>query len=98
MYFRFGCALVVVIIVSVAGIALEKRCLALRRAISRQHYRHDALADLYARLRLQTQQLGAPARVLDSLEKAATNPLGGEPEEDKAAPLVSAPHEDSASR
>ena len=68
MYFRFGSAVVLVTLVSVAGVAIEKHCLALRRAITRQHYRQDALSDQFGRLRLQTQQLGAPARLLEVLE------------------------------
>lgn len=68
MYFRFGSALVLVILMSVAGIAIEKQCLALRRAVIRQQYRRDVLGDQYARLRLQTQQLGAPVRLFEALE------------------------------
>jgi hypothetical protein len=68
MYFRFGAALVLTVLVAVAGIAIEKRCLALRRALSREHYRYEVLRDLYARQRLQTQQLGAPARLFEALE------------------------------
>lgn len=68
MYFRFGSALVMVVLVSLAGIALEKRNLGLRRDVSRQHFRMDVLRDTHAKLRLKTQQLGAPARVIESLE------------------------------
>ncbi len=57
MYFRFGAALVLAVLVAVSGIALEKRCLTLRRALAREHYRYEVLRDLYARQRLQTQQL-----------------------------------------
>jgi len=68
MYFRFGSALVLVMLMSFAGIAIEKQCLALRRAVIRQQYRREILGDEYARLRLQTQQLGAPVRLFDTLE------------------------------
>jgi hypothetical protein len=68
MYFRFGAALVLAVVVAVAGIAIEKRCLTLRRALTRDHYRYEVLRDLYARQRLQTQQLGAPARLFEALE------------------------------
>jgi hypothetical protein len=68
MYFRFGCALILVTLVSVAGIAIEKQCLTLRRALSRQQYRYDALCELSSRLRLKTQQLGAPSRLYEALE------------------------------
>lgn len=68
MFFRFGSALVLVVMVSMAGVALEKRTLELRRDVSRQHYQMDLLNDAYARARLRTQQLGAPERVIDALE------------------------------
>lgn len=68
MYFRFGSAVVVVVLISLAGTALEKRSLELRREIGRQHYRMEVLRERHARLRLRTQQLGAPVRMLDSLE------------------------------
>jgi hypothetical protein len=68
MYFRFGAALLLTILVAVAGIAIEKRCLSLRRACTCEHYRYEVLCDLYARQRLQTQQLGAPARLFEALE------------------------------
>jgi hypothetical protein len=72
MYFRFGSALVLLILVCVVGIAIEKRCLELRRAVSRQYYRRDALSDQFARLRLETQQLGAPGRLFENLETGST--------------------------
>ena len=69
MYFRFGSAIVLVVLISAAGIALEKRALEFRRKVSRQHYRMDVLRESYARLRLKTQQLGAPTQVIDALEE-----------------------------
>jgi hypothetical protein len=68
MYFRFGSALVLVFLMSVGGIAIEKQCLSLRRAVIRQQYRREILADEYARLRLETQQLGAPIRLFETLK------------------------------
>ncbi|HEX4069642.1 MAG TPA: hypothetical protein VHX68_00670 [Planctomycetaceae bacterium] len=56
------------ILMSVAGVAIEKQCLALRRSVMRQQYRREVLQDEYARLRLQTQQLGAPVRLFQALE------------------------------
>jgi len=54
---------------SIAGIAIEKQCLALRRSVMRQQYRREVLQDEYARLRLQTQQLGAPVRLFEALDE-----------------------------
>jgi hypothetical protein len=68
MYFRFGSALVLLILMSMAGVAIEKQCLALRRSVMRQQYRREVLQDEFARLRLQTQQLGAPVRLFQALE------------------------------
>lgn len=74
MYFRFGSALVLVIVMSVAGIAIEKQCLALKRTVIRQQYRREVLADEYARLRFETQQLGAPLRLFGGLERVRLEP------------------------
>lgn len=69
MYFRFGAAIVLVVVVSVIGVALETQSLSYRRAISRQRYRMDVLVEQYAQMRLQAQRLGAPARTIKSLEE-----------------------------
>jgi hypothetical protein len=69
MYFRFGAAIVLLVIVSVFGVALEKQNLHYRRAISQQRYRLDVLVEEYAQRRLQAQRLGAPARAIKSLEQ-----------------------------
>lgn len=58
-----------VVLISAAGIALEKERLNLDRRVSRQQYRLDVLRDRQARLRLRTEQLGAPNRTIDALEK-----------------------------
>lgn len=68
MYFRFASAVALVVLVSLAGIALEKRNLELRRSISRQHFQMDVLYNAHSRLRLKTQELGAPVRLLEPFE------------------------------
>ena len=68
MYFRFGAAIVLVVVISVVGVALEKQSLSYRRAISQQRYRMDVLVEQYAQMRLKAQRLGAPARTIKSLE------------------------------
>lgn len=70
MYFRFGSAIVLVVLISLVGIALEKRNLQLRRQVTRQRFRHDVLHDEHIRLRLETQRLGAPSQTIDAMEKA----------------------------
>jgi hypothetical protein len=69
MYFRFGSVLCLAAAVSLVGVAVEKSALELRRDISRQHYRLEVLQEEHARMRLQTQQLGAPRRMIDSIEE-----------------------------
>ena len=63
------------VLVSMAGVALEKQTLELRREVTRQYYRSDILLEQYARLRLKTQQLSAPHHVLDLLEDDAETAL-----------------------
>jgi hypothetical protein len=74
MFFRFGAAVALIVAVSLLGIALEKRTLALRRAISLQTYRAEQLDERRVQLRLRCEQLGAPGRLLESLETASNEP------------------------
>lgn len=69
MFFRFGAAITLLVLIALAGIALEKRNLARKQSLSLQVYRYDQLQDEYAKLKLRTQQLGAPARLLEELER-----------------------------
>lgn len=69
MYFRFSAAIVLVVLISVIGVALEKHSLSYRRAIAQQRFRLDVLVEEYAQKRLQAQRLGAPARTIKSLER-----------------------------
>jgi len=71
MFFRFGAALVLVVIVSLLGIALEKRILSLKRTISLQHYRCEQLREQRAQLGVRSEQLGAPARLIQAVEGGA---------------------------
>ncbi|MDA1229852.1 MAG: hypothetical protein O2856_03675 [Planctomycetota bacterium] len=63
MYFRFAAGLLLVVLVSMAGVWLEKQTLEMRRTVSVQYYQTDILLDLLVRLRLETQQLTAPAQL-----------------------------------
>lgn len=69
MFFRFGSALVLAVLISLGATDLEKRNLELRRAISRQHYRKEALLELYSAQRLAAQQSGAPPRLIEKLDQ-----------------------------
>jgi hypothetical protein len=68
VYFRFAAGLMLVVLVSMAGVWLEKQTLEMRRTISVQYYQTDVLFDLIVRLRLETQRLTAPAQ-LTQIEK-----------------------------
>ena len=67
MFFRFGSALVLVVLISLAGTTLEKRNLELRRVVSRQQYRLEILLEQHASNRVLAQQLGAPNRLVDKI-------------------------------
>src|SRR5947207_1300526 len=69
MFFRFGSALVLVVLLSLAGTALEKRNLELRRVVSRQQYRLEILLEKHAAHRVLAQQLGAPSRLVDKIDE-----------------------------
>ena len=69
MFFRFGSVLSLIVLVALTGTAIEKQILQLKRAITHQQYRVDALLDSHVRLRLEAQRLGTPASVLGPLER-----------------------------
>ncbi len=69
MFFRFGAALLLVVSVALTGTALETQNMALKRSLSQQNYQLDVLLETQAKLRLATQRLGAPAKLLDALER-----------------------------
>lgn len=71
MYFRFACALLLVVVISLAGAQIEKRNLELRRSITRQDFQRDVLREEYAQKRLQAQQLGTPERIMRMLEEGS---------------------------
>lgn len=68
MFFRFTVAIVAIVLISLLGIAIEKRNLELRREISQQHYRTEELLETHARLRQQTQHLGATSRLMEATQ------------------------------
>ena len=74
MFFRFISAIVLVVLVSMTGVVLEKRILDLRRDLSRQQYQTEVLLDQHTALRLRTQQLSSPDRVLETIEQQQLAP------------------------
>ncbi len=75
MYFRFATAIALLTAISLVGIAMDKQVLALKRAISLQHYQLDILREQEARLRLDVQRLEALVR-LQQLSRS-TQPAAG---------------------
>lgn len=59
LMFRFIAALALLVTVSLVGIALEKRELALKRAVTLQHYRMDQMLEERSRLRIRLHELAA---------------------------------------
>jgi hypothetical protein len=68
MFFRFGSAVVLVVLISLVGIAIEKQNLHQRRELSRQHYQMDVLRDEHTRLRLRCQSLASIERLFESVD------------------------------
>jgi hypothetical protein len=68
MFFRFASALALVVAISLAGTALEKRNLELKRMVSRQQYRLAVLLEQHAANRVLAHQLGAPHRLIDKID------------------------------
>lgn len=64
MFFRFAAVVAVLVGIALAGVSIEKRCLALRRSVSLQEYRRERLVDQRQRLRLQVEELSAIPRLV----------------------------------
>ncbi len=79
MFFRFGAAVLLIVVVSLLGIAIEKRALSLKRTISLQTYRAEQLQERCVRLRLQSEQLGAPSRLMQAIEAGRLDVTLAEP-------------------
>lgn len=97
MFFRFGSALILVVVTSLLGIFVEKQNLTLRREISRQHYRMDVLQEEHARLRLRSQQLAAVERLFDTIEDEESGLVPSEPGSNTILPAATpSQHDDSS--
>jgi hypothetical protein len=76
VYFRFAAGLILALLVSMAGIWLEKQTLELRRSISVQHYHEEILRGWLVRRRLQAERL-----TMDALQTSGMqNPTLAEPD------------------
>jgi hypothetical protein len=97
MFFRFGSALILVVVTSLLGIAVEKQNLTLRREISRQHYRMDVLQEEHARLRLRSQQLAAVERLFATIEDEESGLVPSQPGSNTFLPASTPPSHDESS-
>lgn len=79
MFFRFGMGLLLVVLTSLAGTALEKRNLELKRAVSRQYYRLERLQEQHAVKRVLAQQLGAPNRLVGQVDAVSAADKAAKP-------------------
>ncbi|MGC1275958.1 MAG: hypothetical protein WBC44_19810 [Planctomycetaceae bacterium] len=77
MFVRFQGAILFAALTAVAGSALEKTILDLRRATGRQHYRIEALRERVARARLRTERLSALTTLAEPLEQGRLEPNAG---------------------
>lgn len=64
VFVRFQGAVLLILLVAIGGNSIENAALDRRRAIGRQYYRVDVLQERVARLRLRTEELGAPYRLI----------------------------------
>lgn len=74
VFFRFASALLLIVLISMAGVMLEKQTLDLRRLISRQYYQTDLLVEHHVRLRLEIQNLTSPTHLTQMLPSENTEP------------------------
>lgn len=94
MFFRFGSALCLVVVIALAGIAIEKHNLDLRRDISRQHFQMDILKEEHNRLRLRSQRLAAVDRLFETVTSQQSDlqppvrPADPQPEATPRVPLL----------
>ena len=66
--------MILVVLISLIGTALDKEIFALRRRVSQQQYRLETLTERHARLRAQAQRLGTPVRWLNDMEHQHMSP------------------------
>jgi hypothetical protein len=80
VYFRFTAGLLLALLVSMAGIWLEKQTLELRRETSVQHYHEEILRGWLVRRRLQAERLTMEAlrttEIAPPQPAAAASPVG----------------------
>jgi hypothetical protein len=84
-----------VVLVSMAGVWLEKQTLEMRRTVSVQYYQTDVLLDLLVRQRLETQQLTAPAQMAVTRE-AETHSSKQQPKTERRKSRVADRSKDSS--
>lgn len=74
MFFRFAVAIGLVVAIALTGAVLERSNLELRRRVSQQQFRMQALRDRFAKSKVDVQRLGAPDRWLGAIETGRLSP------------------------
>ncbi len=70
MLFRFGVITLTAAMIALAAVTWERRCVALRRALARQHFRLEIARERVAKQRLEVERLASPARIAAWIEKS----------------------------
>lgn len=85
MYIRFGAGILLVVAISIAGVAVEKEILSTKRELSHQAYREEILLERHRQARMRVEEITSPDRVVQqqhhqrfrigSTERSGTNSL-----------------------
>lgn len=69
MYIRFGAGILLVVAISVAGVAIEKEILSSKRELSHQAYREEVLLERHHHARMRVEELSSPDRILKATDQ-----------------------------
>lgn len=75
MYTRFWGGLGIVFGIAMLSIAIEKQILQLRRSSTRQEYQLEVLREEHRRAQLEMFERGAPARLIEAIQKGEVSYL-----------------------
>lgn len=77
MYIRFGAGILLVVAISVAGVAFEKEILSTKRELSHQAYREEVLLERHQQARMHVEELSTPDRVSKDLDHKRFSAIPG---------------------
>lgn len=76
MYIRFGAGILLVVAISVAGVAVEKEILSSKRELSHQAYREQVLLERHNQARTKVEELTSPDAISRKLDLQKRSALG----------------------